>query len=219
MLVKPELKRKARDLARAYYNRFYPLLFSFCLRLSFHSRLISLRRFRLFHLFLGFLSLLGTGFSALLALFIQHLLTAQEFDEGLVGAIALLPSGADNARIAPGAVAKARPNGIEQFVHGFIGHEIRSRLAARRKISALAQGDHLLDNRLQRLGFGNRSFNPLFDDERSGHIPQQRAPMRCSPSEFESSYSVAHGKPQLSVVGGQLSVMIVERRASSPVLH
>src|SRR2546425_6783339 len=61
-------KRKARDLARAYSNRFYPLLSSFCFRLSFHSRLISLRRFRLFHLFLGFLSLLGTGFSALLAL-------------------------------------------------------------------------------------------------------------------------------------------------------
>src|SRR5258708_31035801 len=117
MLVKPALKRKRGQDARAYSNRFYPLLFSFFLRLSFHSRLISLRRFRLFHLFLGFLSLFGAGFSALLALFIQHLLTAQQFDERLVGAIALLPSRANDAGIAAGAVSKARSNGIEQFVH------------------------------------------------------------------------------------------------------
>src|SRR5260370_20928855 len=113
MLVKPALKRKRRQDARAYSNRFYPLLFSFFLRLSFHSRLISLRRLRLFHLFLGFLSLLGAGFSALLALFIQHLLTAQEFDERLGGAIALLPSRAANARIAPSAAAHSQPNAID----------------------------------------------------------------------------------------------------------
>src|SRR5215471_15129403 len=47
-----------------------------------------------FHRLLGLFHLLGAGFSAFQALFIEHGFAAQQFDEGFVSAVALLPSSA-----------------------------------------------------------------------------------------------------------------------------
>ncbi len=54
----------------------------------------------MFHRFAVFSGAFGADFSALLALFIQHLLAAQEFDKRFFRAICLASSSADNARIS-----------------------------------------------------------------------------------------------------------------------
>ena len=73
---------------------------------------ITLRGLRLgfgfFHGFLGLGYSLGAGFGAFFALLVEHLLAAQQFDECLFGAIALLPCRADDAQIAAIAVAETR---------------------------------------------------------------------------------------------------------------
>src|SRR5438270_7123021 len=51
-------------------------------------------RFRLFERFLGFGGFLGASFGAFFALLVQNLLAAEQFQKGLVGAIALIPRGA-----------------------------------------------------------------------------------------------------------------------------
>ena len=84
-----------------------------------------------------------------------------------------MPHGANDASVAAIAVAETRADGIEKLVHGFVGHQVGSRLSARGEISALTEGDHLFDGGAQGLGFGNRGFDTLFDDERSHHIPQK----------------------------------------------
>src|SRR5437588_5851564 len=62
--------------------------------------------FGLFHRLLGLSGLLGAGFGAFLALFVEDLLDAEQFEESLVGAIALVPSRADDARVSAIAIAK-----------------------------------------------------------------------------------------------------------------
>src|SRR5262249_17926706 len=114
------------------------------------------------------------------------------FDEGLISAIALLPCGADDARIAAVAVAKARTDGVEKLLQRFVGHDVGCGLAAGGEVSALAQRDHLFDGRAKRLGFGDRGLDALFDDQRSDHVAQQRAAVRCGTSEFVAGYFVTH---------------------------
>src|SRR5215472_5202032 len=53
---------------------------------------LRLRGFGFFHGFLGFRGALGASFGALLALLVEGFLAAQQFDEGLVGAVAFLPA-------------------------------------------------------------------------------------------------------------------------------
>src|SRR5712671_699462 len=65
---------------------------------------------------------LGADFGALLALFVQHLFAAQQFEESFVGAVALIPSGADNARVAAVAVTEARTDGVKELHHSLIRH-------------------------------------------------------------------------------------------------
>src|SRR5579862_1778491 len=72
-------------------------------------------RFGLFHRFLGFGGLLGAGFGTLLALFVQNLLAAQQLEEGLVGAVALIPGGADDACVFAVAIAEAWSDRIKQL--------------------------------------------------------------------------------------------------------
>src|ERR1700732_4593889 len=98
----------------------------------------SLLGFGFFHGFLGFGGALGAGFAALLALLVEHLFAAQEFDEGVVGAVAFAPSGTDDAEVAAVAIAKAGADGVEEFVDGGAGHQVGERLAARGEVSALA---------------------------------------------------------------------------------
>src|SRR6185437_16857039 len=95
-----------------------------------------LLRLRLFHSLLGFGGTLGADFGALLAVFFDHPLCSQQFDERLFGAITLLPAGAHDPQIAALAVPEAGRE-FEQLVHSFAGHEIGAGLTARRQIPAL----------------------------------------------------------------------------------
>src|SRR5512143_2120711 len=78
-------------------------------------------RFGFFHRLAGFFGALGANFGALLAFLVEYLLAAEQFDEGLLGAVALLPSGADDAEIAAVAIAETRGDGVEQLGDGFVG--------------------------------------------------------------------------------------------------
>src|ERR1035437_4902440 len=76
----------------------------------------------LFELFFELGALLGLDVVALLALGVQLLLGAKEFDEGLFGAIALLKSSPDDAQIAALAVPVAGGHSIEQPHRGLVSH-------------------------------------------------------------------------------------------------
>src|SRR5579863_5791251 len=147
----------------------------------------------LFHSSLGFLGALGAGFAAFLALFVDQFFTAQKFDEGVVGAVAFSPSGADDAEVAAIAITEAWADGVEKFVDGGAGHEVSKRLTAGGEISALAQRDHLFDLRTHGFGFRHGGLDPLFEDERCDQIAQQRPAVRGVTSQFPSCYFVTHG--------------------------
>ena len=88
--------------------------------------------FGFFHSLLGFSRALGPSFRAFLTLLVDHLLAAQQFDEGLVGAIAFIPPGANNPKIATVTVAETRTDSVEQLVHRFTGLQVSASLPARR---------------------------------------------------------------------------------------
>src|SRR5579863_9869853 len=155
----------------------------------FHSLLL----FGLFHGSLRFLSTFGAGFAALLALFVEDLFAAQKFDEGVIGAVAFAPSGADNAQVAAITIAEARSDGVKQFVDCGAGHEVSQGLTARGEIPALAEGNHFLDLWAHGFGFGDSGLDSLFEDERSDQIAQQGATVRGVTSQFPSCYFVTHG--------------------------
>src|SRR5690349_18758151 len=86
-----------------------PKLLFFFLRLGFFGRcLAALLGFGFFHCFAGFFGFLGADLGALLALFVEHLLAAEQLNESLVSRITLSPVGADDARVSTVAVAEAR---------------------------------------------------------------------------------------------------------------
>src|ERR1041385_3467527 len=99
------------------------LFFFFCFGL-FGRRFASLLGLGFFHRLLGFFGLFGTDFGTLLAFFVEDLLAAEEFDEGLVSGVALAPSCADDARVSAVAIAEARADGVKKLLHGFVSHEI-----------------------------------------------------------------------------------------------
>src|SRR5579864_9510779 len=105
----PHKKNQTRGPGRPRHTRF-PLLFPFFFfrfRLS-GAGLRLLLGFGFFHRLLGFFGFFGAGFGALLALFVEDLLAAEQLDESLIGAIALLPSAANDAGVASFAIAETR---------------------------------------------------------------------------------------------------------------
>ena len=69
------------------------------------------------HRLVDFFAALGPGFCTLLAFLIQLVLGTEELDEGLLGSIALLEAGADDAQIAAGSIGgtgirKSEPGGV-----------------------------------------------------------------------------------------------------------
>ena len=149
-------------------------------------------RFRFFHCLLGFGGLLGASFGSLFALLVENLLASEQLEESLVGTIALLPCGANDARISAVAVAEAGADRIEEFHDSFVGHEIRRSETASGEIPTFAQRDHLFNDGARGLGLGNGRLDAFFDDHRSDQIAQQRAPVRGVTSEFIACNLVTH---------------------------
>src|SRR5882724_3550776 len=108
-----------------------------------------------FHGFLGLFGALGANRSALLALFLLQFLAAQQLDKGSVCAVAFPPPGANNAQITALTIPETRRHNVEKPGHRLLGHQVSAGLAARGKISALAERDHLLHQRPQGLGLGH----------------------------------------------------------------
>src|SRR3954449_6829087 len=67
---------------------------------------------------------LASIFRTFFALLVQTLLAAEQFEEGFVRAVALVPAGADNASVSAVAIAEARSDRIEQLYDGFVGHQV-----------------------------------------------------------------------------------------------
>jgi hypothetical protein len=153
----------------------------------------SLLSFGFFHGSLGFSGAFGAGFATLLALLIEDFFAAQEFDEGVVSAVTLAPSRPDDAQVTAVAIAEAGADGVEEFVDGGAGHQVREGLAAGGEISALAESNHFLDLWAHGFGFGDGGLHSLFEDKRSDQVPQQGAAVRGVTSQFPSCYFVAHG--------------------------
>src|ERR1700722_2963288 len=86
-------RKKRHGFRRALFQP-RPLLFLiFVVVLDRFDAAIVLRlSFRIFHRLLGFGGFFGAGFSAFLALFVQHFFAAKQFEESLVGAVALVPA-------------------------------------------------------------------------------------------------------------------------------
>src|SRR5580704_133815 len=195
----PPYKRNPRLAPWAAFWRRYAARNFLLLGLVFafrtgHGMLHAALSFGFVHSSLVFLCTLGTRFGTLLALFVQHLFATQKFDEGVVSAVAFAPTGANDAQITTIAVAKTRADGVEELVHGGAGHKISERLPTRGQVAALAEGNHLLDQRSHGFGLGDGGLNALFDDERGDQVAQQGAAVRRVTSQFPSSYFVAHRK-------------------------
>ena len=146
----------------------------------------------IFQLLLEFGALLRLEVGALLALDLKLLLGAQQLDERLFGAVALLESGANDPQIAAVAVAITRSNHVKEPLNSIVCAEKGDRLTARVQIALLAQGDHLLDDGPDGLGLGYGRVHAIFFDNRRHQIPQQRAAMAGVASEFESCIAMAH---------------------------
>jgi len=69
------------------------------------------------------------------------------------------------------------------------------------KIALFAEGDHLFNQRTNCLGLGHGGLHPVFDEDGSNQVAQQRAAMAGIASELESCIAMAHGCYSLSVIG------------------
>src|SRR5437660_296097 len=202
-----EAKKKARRKPCLWRTKSALLFLTFFFLARLDTALLLRLRLGLFHRLLGLGDFFGAGFGTLFALFIQHLFAAQQFEEGFVGAVTLVPAGADNARVSAIPVAETRANRVEQLDHRVAGHEVRRRQPPRREVASLAERNHLLDDGLRGLRLRNGRFDPLLHDHRRDQVPQQRAPVRGVPSEFVACYFVTHGEPQWSVASSQWPVI------------
>ena len=72
-------------------------------------------RLGIFHRLLSLGKLLGTGFGALLAFFVQHFFAAQQLEESFVSAVAFIPAGANDPRVAAFAIGKRGPTVSNSF--------------------------------------------------------------------------------------------------------
>src|SRR5215471_12965159 len=98
-------KARPKPCLKVHGKRLLLFLLAFVGRRRFFLRL-SLR-FRLFHRLLGFGGFFGASLGALFLLLIENLLAAKKFQESLVGAVALVPHGADDARVSAVTITEA----------------------------------------------------------------------------------------------------------------
>src|SRR5689334_6259758 len=98
-------KQRAQPKA-APLERNCKLIFIVVFFRRFNAAIVRCLCLSLFHRLFGFSSLLGASFGAFFFLFVEDLLATQQFQESLVGAVALVPSSADDAGVAAVAVAE-----------------------------------------------------------------------------------------------------------------
>ncbi len=89
----------------------------------------------------------------------------------LLGSVAFLEAGADDAEIAAGAVSVTRGYGVKQTGDGFPGLQIGKGQAAGMQVAPLAQGDQLFDVRTRSLGLGDRRLHPVLEKNGRDQVP------------------------------------------------
>ena len=129
---------------------------------------------------------------ALLALDFELFFRAQQFDEHLFGTIALLEADANDSQIATVAVAVAGSHDVKKALDGIVGAEKGVRLTARVQIALLAERDHFLNVRTNRLGLGHGRLHAVFFNYGRHQVAQKRAAMAGVASEFVSCIAMAH---------------------------
>src|SRR5256885_2035462 len=80
-----------------------------------------------FHGLLGFGGALGTGLGALFLLLVENFLAAEQFEKSLVGAITLIPMGADDPGVSAFAITEAGSDRVEQLHQRLVRHQIGAR--------------------------------------------------------------------------------------------
>ena len=144
----------------------------------------------LFH----FSGALGAGFGTLLAFFFLQFLAAQQFDESVVGAVALAPAGADDAQDSRLRDRRSAGRWCRTVCRRRRWSSGR-RGAWRRAAKSPRLPSVIIFSTCGRmaLALGTRGLDALFENERSDQVPQQRAAVRGVTSQFPSCYFVTHG--------------------------
>src|SRR5437867_1383473 len=79
-------------------------------------------------------------------------LVVHELEVDHLGGVTVARPELDDARVAARSVGKARRNVGEELMHHVLGAQLGEREPPRVKVAALAERDHLLRERLDRLG-------------------------------------------------------------------
>src|SRR5215469_346340 len=161
-------------------------------QLLFGLWLFACRSLLLFELLLQFLTLLGAGLGTLLRLLAELLLSANQLDERHFGGIALARTGTNDSAVTAIARSIARSDDREETVDRLRSHQVGSSLTAGMHVTALAQSNHLLDQRLGGLGLGDGGFDTVVEDDRGHQTAEHRTSVRWISSKFEASVTVAH---------------------------
>src|SRR6266404_969129 len=105
--------------SRRTENLFFFLLLSALIRWD-----CSALRLCLFHRLAIFFGTLRADLGPFLAFLVEHLFTAQQFDERFVGTVTFSPCGTHNAEIAALSIAKPRRYRVKKLADGFVCHQV-----------------------------------------------------------------------------------------------
>src|SRR5438477_11347062 len=103
----------------------------------------------------------------------------------------------DDPRIAARPLREAGADVGEEAVDNLLRAQVRERLPPCVEIAALAERDHLLGERLDRLRLRLRRLDPAVLDQRAGEIRVQRLAVRGVAAELLSGALVAHQPSRL----------------------
>src|SRR6266540_2292032 len=117
-------------------------------------------------------------------------LVVDEFEIDHVGRVTLAGTELDDARVAARTVGKARRNVREELVHDVLRAQRRNCASPRCEISAAAERDHLLGERLDR--FRLRRLDPAVLDQRAGEVRVESLAMGGIPPELLAGALMAH---------------------------
>src|SRR2546427_12900192 len=98
----------------------------------------------------------------------------------------------DDPRVTAGAGGKTRGDVGKQFLGGARRHQVGGGLAAGMERIALAERDHLLDERLCGPGARERGGNALAFNDVGHQVAERGAAMRRLAPEFRAIVAVAH---------------------------
>ena len=119
-------------------------------------------------------------------------LEVDELEVDHLGGVALARAEAHDARVAARPVREARSDVGEQLVHDVVRAKRGERLPSGMEVAALAQGDHLLGERLDRLRLRLGRLDPAVLDQGACEIRVERLAVGGVPPELLAGSLVTH---------------------------